>query len=181
MRNDRIDAATSSLCFISRCKVPHYFLPVQYPKVGKKKEFYKPLSPKISFVTYKSPFSLPTNSETHPRRLRSHRLSPTMKAERCCSNANKSPTFAVKRRTFTTPVQCCFLAMRVGVSRHAETRLVQRHFGDKKFTADSRCRDQTLNSNCAHAPTRRQWESDRISTLANRVQYTRKRSIACPN
>lgn len=131
MRNDRIDAATSSLCFISRCKVPHYFLPVQYPKVGKKKEFYKPLSPKISFVTYKSPFSLPTNSETRPRRLRSHRLSPTMKAERCCSNANKSPTFAVKRRTFTTPVQCCFLAMRVGVSRHAETRLVQRHFGNQ--------------------------------------------------
>ena len=108
MRNDRIDAATSSLCFISRCKVPHYFFPAQYPKVGKKKEIYQSLSPKISFTTYKSPFSLPTNSETRPRRLRSHRLSPTMKAERCCSNANKSPTFAVKRRTFTTPVQCCF-------------------------------------------------------------------------
>ena len=108
MRNDRIDVAASSLCFISRCKVPHYFLPVQYPKVGKKKEIYQSLSPKISFTTYKSPFSLPTNSETRPRRLRSHRLSPTMKAERLCSNANKSPTFAVKRRTFTTPVQCCF-------------------------------------------------------------------------
>lgn len=51
----------------------------------------------------------------------------------------------------------------------------------RKFTADSRCQDQALNSNCAHAPTRRQWESDRISTLANRVQYTRKLSIACPN
>ena len=108
MRNDRIDAATSSLCFISRCKVPHYFLPAQYPKVGKKKEIYQSLSPKISFTTYKSPFSLPTNSETRPRRLRSHRLSPTLKAERCCSNANKSPTFAVKRRTFTMPVLCCF-------------------------------------------------------------------------
>lgn len=108
MRNDRIDAATSSLCFISRCKVPHYFSPAQYPKVGKKKEIYQSLSPKISFTTYKSPFSLPTNSETRPRRLRSHRLSPTMKAERCCSNANKSPTFAVKRRTFTVPGLCCF-------------------------------------------------------------------------
>ena len=63
MRNDCIDAATSSLCFISRCKVPHYFLPAQYPKVGKKKEIYQSLSPKISFTTYKSPFSLPTNSE----------------------------------------------------------------------------------------------------------------------
>ena len=60
MRNDRIDAATSSLCFISRCKVPHYFSPAQYPKVGKKKEIYQSLSPKISFTTYKSPFSLPT-------------------------------------------------------------------------------------------------------------------------
>ena len=121
MRNDRIDAATSSLCFISRCKVPHYFLPVQYPKVGKKKEIYQSLSPKISFTTYKSPFSLPTNSETRPRRLRSHRLSPTMKAERLCSNANKSPTFAVKRRTFTTPVQCCFsgyACWRVAASRN---------------------------------------------------------------
>ena len=63
MRNDRIDAATSSLCFISRCKVPHYFLPAQYPKVGKKKEIYQTPSPKTSFTTYKSPFSLPTNSE----------------------------------------------------------------------------------------------------------------------
>ena len=74
----------------------------------KKKEIYQSLSPKISFTTYKSPFSLPTNSETRPRRLRSHRLSPTLKAELCCSNANKSPTFAVKRRTFTMPVLYCF-------------------------------------------------------------------------
>ena len=109
MRNDRIDAATSSLCFISRCKVPHYFLPAQYPKVGKKKEIYQSLSPKISFTTYKSPFSLPTNSERPSAATAlAPPLSPTLNTERCCSNANKSPTFAVKRRTFTTPVQCCF-------------------------------------------------------------------------
>lgn len=109
MRNDRIDAATSSLCFISRCKVPHYFLPAQYPKVGKKKEIYQSLSPKISFTTYKSPFSLPTNSECPSAATAlAPPLSPTLKAERLCSKANKSPTFAVKRRTFTTPVQCCF-------------------------------------------------------------------------
>lgn len=132
MRNDRIDAATSSLCFISRCKVPHYFLPAQYPKVGKKKEIYQSLSPKISFTTYKSPFSLPTNSERPSAATAlAPPLSPTLNAERLCSKANKSPTFAVKRRTFTTPVQCCFPAMQVGVSRHTETRLVQRHFGNQ--------------------------------------------------
>ena len=109
MRNDCIDAATSSLCFISRCKVPHYFLPAQYPKVGKKKEIYQSLSPKISFTTYKSPFSLPTNSECPSAATAlAPPLSPTLNAERLCSKANKSPTFAVKRRTFTTPVQCCF-------------------------------------------------------------------------
>ena len=109
MRNDRIDAATSSLCFISRCKVPHYFLPAQYPKVGKKKDIYQTPSPKTSFTTYKSPFSLPTNSECPSAATAlAPPLSPPLERRTSLLKRKKSPTFAVKRRTFTTPVQCCF-------------------------------------------------------------------------
>ena len=53
-------------------------------------------------------FHYPQIVSARPQRQRLHRLSLTLKAEQLCSNANKSPTFAVKRRTFTTPVQCCF-------------------------------------------------------------------------
>ena len=48
-------------------------------------------------------------------------------------NANKkSDVRSSERRTFTVPVLYCFPARRVEVARCAETRLVQRHFGDKK-------------------------------------------------
>ena len=48
-------------------------------------------------------------------------------------NTNKkSDVRSSERRTFTVPVLYCFPAMRVGVSRYAEARLAQRHFGNKK-------------------------------------------------
>ena len=48
-------------------------------------------------------------------------------------NTNKkSDVRSSERRTFTVPVRYCFPVRRVEVARHAETRLVQRYFGDKK-------------------------------------------------
>ena len=110
-------------------------------------------------------------------------LTPQMRQKKgVVRTPTKSPTFAAAN---VGPLLClCFIAFRRGVLKWSGVpKRVQRSgtSAPRKFTADSRCQDQALNSNCPHAPTRRQWESDRISTLANRVQYTRKRSIACPN
>ena len=74
-------------------------------------------------------FHYPQIVSARPRRQRSHRLTPHLERRTTLLKCKKSPTFAVKRRTFTTPVQCS--AMRVGVSRYAEARLAQRHFGNQ--------------------------------------------------
>ena len=53
-------------------------------------------------------FHYPQIVSARPRRQRLHRHSPHLERRTTRLKCKKSPTFAVKRRTFTTPVQCCF-------------------------------------------------------------------------
>ena len=162
-RNNRIDAATSSLCFISRCKVPHYFFPAQYPKVGKKGRFIGHFRRKSRLRPTNLLFHYPIIVSTRPQRQRSHRLSPTLKAEQLCSNANKSPTFAAANVGLLLRLcSVAFPAMRVGVSQHAETRLVQRHFGNQAAAVHECQREAELSATFGRLLPHQQAERRRV-------------------
>ena len=53
-------------------------------------------------------FHYPQIVSARPRRQRSHRLTPHLERRTTLLKCKKSPTCAVKRRTFTMPVLCCF-------------------------------------------------------------------------
>lgn len=75
----------------------------------KKRIFIRHLRQKPRLLPTNLLFHYPQIVSARPRRQRLHRHSPPpLERRTSLLKRKKSPTFAVKRRTFTTPVQCCF-------------------------------------------------------------------------
>lgn len=162
-RNNRIDAATSSLCFISRCKVPHYFFPAQYPKVGKIGRFIGHFRRKSRLRPTNLLFHYPIIVSSRPQRQRSHRLSPTLKAERLCANANKSPTFAAANvGPLLRRCSVAFPAGSVEVARCAEPHSRERNFSDKAAAVHECQREAELSATFGRLLPHQQAERRRV-------------------